>query len=168
MSDTTSKLTMRCHCVCVTVIAGVLLTACTAKSEQARDSVATPAAQVTADSAKNAMAGMPGMGGNVAATDSMQAHMQTLAAMSADQVAAALPSHRQMVANMLSQMNGDMRSMNMPADAAWTALVDSLRQDLVRFPELSKAQAQQALPAHTARVSRLMQMHKDMMGKMGK
>ena len=91
--------------------------------------------------------------------------MQT---MTSDQLAAILPMHRQMVANMLAQMTADMRSMNMPADAAWTATIDSVRQDLIHLPEMTKAELKQAMPAHAARVSRLVQMHKEMMAKMGK
>jgi hypothetical protein len=35
--------------------------------------------------------------------------------------------HRQMVANMISQMNREMRDMNAAGDAAWTATIDSVR-----------------------------------------
>jgi hypothetical protein len=71
-----------------------------------------------------------------------------------------------MVANMLSRMNTDMRSMNMPGDAAWNATVDSLRQDLTRMPDLDAAALKSMMPAHHARMMRLMQMHRDMMGEM--
>ena len=113
------------------------------------------------------MAGMQGMM-SPAMADSMQAEMKHMAAMTPDQMTAMLPMHRQMVGNMLSQMSSDMRSMNMPADAAWTALTDSVRQDLIRLPEMSTTELKQAITAHHARVTRLMQMHKDMMAKMGK
>lgn len=116
------------------------------------------------------MAGMQGMQGMMsgATMDSMHAEMQKMESMTADQMAAMLPMHRQMAANMLSRMSAEMRSMNMPADPAWTATTDSIRQDLARLPELSKEQLKQALPAHHARLMKLMQMHKDMMAKMGK
>ena len=150
-------------------VAGLLLPACTSKGTASRDSAAT--AKAASDTGKgggmSGMAGMPGMM-NAAMMDSMQAQMKTMAAMSPDQIASMLPMHRQMVANMLSQMSSDMRSMNMSADPAWTALSDSVRQDLVRLPEMTKAQLQKAMPAHEARVTRLMQMHKDMMAKMTK
>jgi len=76
-----------------------------------------------------------------------------------------IPTHRQMVANMLSTMNDEMRRMNMPANAQWTATVDSLRQDLIRMPEMSAAELVTIMPAHRARMMRLMQMHRTMTGK---
>ncbi len=113
------------------------------------------------------MAGTPSMVGS-AMMDSMQAHMRMMTSTTADQMAATLPTHRQMVANMLSQMTAEMRSMNTPADAAWKATIDSMRQDLIRLPVMTKPELKQAMPAHLARVSRVMQIHKDMMAKMGK
>jgi hypothetical protein len=77
-------------------------------------------------------AGMPGMqsmGGPM--MEQMQAHMMETA--NADSMAAMLPMHRQMVGNMLSEMNRQMGQMKMTADARWTALSDSVRQDLVRL-----------------------------------
>ena len=71
-----------------------------------------------------------------------------------------------MVANMMSQANKDMRDMNMMSDAAWTATVDSLRQDLTRMPEMSASDLQLFMPTHQARVRRLMESHRTMMGNM--
>ena len=145
--------------ILVATIASSALLACTSKETPAsRESAAT-------DTTKHGATGMLGMM-DPAITDSMQAEMKRMAAMNPDQMSAMLPMHRQMVGNMLSQMSSDMRSMNMPADAAWTALTDSVRQDLIRLPEMSKTELTQAIPAHQGRVTRLMQMHKDMMAKM--
>jgi hypothetical protein len=108
--------------------------------------------------------GTPMMGAGM--MDSMHVHMSVMDTMSADQMKAMLPMHRQMLANMLSQMNQEMRSMNMAADQAWTALADSLREDLRRMPEMSGQQLKAMMPAHHARVTRLMEMHRDMMGRM--
>ena len=156
----------------VVLMGVVLASACTSKPAASTDTTArTAAAAPTADSAQaGGMAGMQGMPGMMssATMDSMHAQMQKRQAMTADQMAAMLPMHRQMAANMLSQMTADMRRMNMPADAAWTATTDSVRQDLARLPELSKEQLKQAIPAHHARMMELMQMHRDMMAKMGK
>lgn len=115
------------------------------------------------------MAGMQGMGMMGAATmDSMQAHMRMMEGMSADQMKAMLPTHRQMVANMLSRMDGEMRQMNMHADPSWKALADSVRQDLVRMPNMNQSQLRSFMPAHASRMTRLMQMHRTMMGSMKK
>ena len=158
----------------ITLTGLLLASACSSKPAASTDTAGRPAAAAPpADSAKAGgmpgMAGMQGMHGMMssASMDSMHAEMQKMQGMTADQMAAMLPMHRQMAANMLSKMTADMRSMNMPADAAWTATTDSVRQDLTRLPELSKEQLNQALPAHHARMMKLMQMHKDMMAKRG-
>jgi hypothetical protein len=116
------------------------------------------------DTAMGSMSGMAGqMGGMM---DSMHTRMRMIDTMSADHMKAMLPMHRQMVANMLSRMSQDMRSMNMPADQAWTATADSVRQDLTRMPEISARELKAMMPAHHARMTRLMQMHRDMMRRM--
>lgn len=127
-----------------------------------RDSAATDSA--------SGMAAMPEMQWTIGAgmMDSMQAHMRMTDGMTPEQMKASLPAHRKMVANMLSQMNADMRTMNMPADAAWNAAVDSVRQDLVRMPEMSAQELKEMMPARHARVTRLMEMHQRMMGSMTK
>ena len=107
------------------------------------------------------MKGMSGgdssaMGGMTMMAD-MQKQMDAMMKASPEQMKAMLPMHRQMAANMLAQMNTQMRTMNMPANAAWTATVDSVRQDLVRLPEQSAQQLKDAVPAHHARMMRLMQ-----------
>ena len=116
------------------------------------------------------MKGMAGgdssaMGGMTMMAD-MQKQMDAMMKASPEQMKAMLPMHRQMAANMLAQMNTQMRTMNMPANAAWTATVDSVRQDLVRLPEQSAQQLKDAMPAHHARMMRLMQMHGGMMREM--
>lgn len=106
---------------------------------------------------------MGGMGNMMSMMGDMQKQMDAMMKASPEQIRTMLPMHRQMAANMLSQMNSEMRTMNMPANAAWTATVDSVRQDLVRLPEQSAQQLKEALPAHHARMMRLMQMHGGMM-----
>lgn len=107
---------------------------------------------------------MGGMMGS-AMMDSMQGHMRMMMrGVTADQMKAMLPAHRQMVANMLSQLNSEMRKMNMSGDAKWTALTDSVRQDLKRMPDMSGADLRSFMPQHGARVMRLMDMHHSMMG----
>lgn len=163
----------------LSLVAASLLGACSSKGSAARGDSSTasnPAAGSLegptrgADSAKGmggmqGMQSMPGMmmGGMM---DSMQAHMRTMDSMSADRMKAMLPEHRQLVATMLAQLNGEMRKMNMPADAKWTALTDSVRQDLVRLPDMSGTELRSFMPEHGGRVMRLMQMHRTMMGGM--
>ena len=164
---------------CVLILATMAITtlaACRAKRAEPSVAAGDSAAQATGplegpaktDTASG-MPGMPGMQGMIGTgmLDSVQAHMRMMDGMSADQMKATLPTHRQMVANMLAQMNQQMRSMSMPADPAWTATVDSIRKDLVRMPEMSGAELKALVPAHHARVTRLMQMHRQMMGQPG-
>jgi len=111
------------------------------------------------------MQGMNGMTGGMMAK--MQTHMRVMQGAGADSMKAMLPMHRQMVANMLAQMTGEMRDMHVPADARWTATVDSLRQDLVHMPEMSGAELKAMMPAHMGRVTRLVEMHRSMVGGAG-
>jgi hypothetical protein len=116
------------------------------------------------------MGAMKGVGGMMDSSmmrmvDSMRISMTRMDAMSPAQMEAMMGAHRQMAANMLAQMNSEMRSMNMSPDAAWTALVDSVRQDLVRLPDVPSSQLKTFMAAHRARMDRLMTMHRDMMSK---
>lgn len=116
------------------------------------------------------MDGMDGMAGMQADGDMMArmgAHMQMMQAMSGDSIQAMLPMHRQMVANMIARMNREMREMDMPADEAWDATVDSLRNDLVAVPRMDAAELKALMPAHHRRLMRLMEMHGEMMAGMG-
>ena len=96
--------------------------------------------------------------------EQMRAHLQAMHGAGGDRLKALLPMHRQMAANLIAEMNREMRQMNMTADPAWTATVDSLRQDLVRMPEMGAAEMLAAMPAHEARLDRLLQMHRSMTG----
>ena len=64
---------------------------------------------------------------------------------------AMMPQHRQMVANMLARMNREMQEMNMASDTAWSATVDSLRQDLTRMPEMNAEELHASMPEHRRR-----------------
>ena len=147
----------------LTVVALVLLVACGRAAD--RDDTAAASADT------GGMAGMTGMGGmsgmmSGAMMDSMAAHMRGMDTVSAANLQAMVPMHRQMAANMVAQMNSEMRGMNMQADASWTALMDSVRQDLVRLPELNAQQVKAFMPDHHGRLMRLMQRHRDMMKNM--
>ena len=158
----------------------VTLAACTnndARRNPVSDSAAASASAgslegATRKDSASGMSGMPGMAGmaggmmGAGMMDSMQTHMRVMDTVSPDRLKAMLPMHRQMTANMLTRMSADMRGMNMPADAAWSATADSLRQDLAHMPDMSAAELKNMMPAHHARMTRLMQMHRDMMAKM--
>ena len=116
--------------------------------------------------AARSMGGMQGMMGSGQMMGQMEAHMRMMEGVGADSMRGMMTMHRQMVANMISQMNREMRDMNMTGDAAWTATMDSVRQDLVRLPELRGAELRNFMPAHRTRVMRLMEAHAAMMQSM--
>ena len=107
---------------------------------------------------------MQGMGGGM--MEQMQAHMRMMQTDNLDSLRGMLSMHRQMVANMISRFDREMRQMNMRGDPAWQATIDSLRQDNIRLPEMSATELQTFMPAHRARVMRLMEMHRSMMAGM--
>ncbi len=108
------------------------------------------------------MSGMHGMTG-AAMMDSMQAHMRRSRHMSADQMAAMVPMHRQMVGDMLATMHNESQARNLPSNAGWNALADSVQRDLDRMPALNKKEIKLAMPADCARVTRLIRLHEAMM-----
>jgi len=113
--------------------------------------------------------GMPGMEGAPGSgmMGEMMAHMESVEGISMDSMRVMLPLHRQRVANMLAQMNREMSDMNMATDAQWDATVDSIRADLTTMPEMSAEELQALMPSHRARVTRLLEMHRSMMGGPG-
>lgn len=108
------------------------------------------------------MQGMEGM--QSGAVQEMRAHLQQMQGVSGARLEAAIPGHRQRVANVIAQFNREMRDMNMTNDRAWNATVDSLRGDLVRLPEMKGAELEAFMPEHRRRVEKLMAMHGAMMG----
>jgi len=149
------------HC---TVIA-LLLAACSGgRSDNAAETGQVTAAADTGGMMAG-MEGMPGMGGS-GMMEQMQAHLRMMDGASADSLQAMMPTHREMVTNMIAQFDTDMRGMGMTGDSVWTATVDSLRQDLTRMPGMSGSALHQVMPAHGARVTRLMAAHRTMMGTM--
>lgn len=93
----------------------------------------------------------------------MRAHLDSMAQMPASMDAAMLAKHDEMASRMLDAMGSDMRMMAMQADSAWTALADSVRQDLAALPTLSGRALGTRMQAHQGRLRRLMDMHAAMM-----
>lgn len=110
------------------------------------------------------MSGMSGMGGGN--MSEMHSHMTMMEKVSPDSLKTMLPAHRQMVGNMLAQAGAEMRKMNMQSDAAFSALSDSLRQDLVRLPDLTGAELSRSFAEHHGRMMRYMKAHEEMMKNM--
>ena len=64
---------------------------------------------------------------------------------------------------MMDEMGADMRGMNMPESPEWTALTDSVKQDLAELPGLSGQQLSSRMRAHADRMRRLITSHEQMM-----
>ncbi len=147
-------------------IALVLLGAC-AERDGADDGDVAAGAPDTA--AATGMQSMPGMGGmqSEPMMDELANHMEIMRGASGDSMQTMLPMHRQMAANLLSQMNSEMRDMNMSGDAQWNATADSVRNDLTRLPDMTADELGTFMPAHQERMRRLMDMHRTMMREHG-
>ena len=133
-----------------------------------------PAHDRSADSAtRNALAapdtGMPMQSmptravGSGAMVEQMRLHLRAMEAMNADSVRMGLPMHVEMTDGMLAQMTREMMQMKMPADPRWSALMDSVHQDLARMPGMNGAELLKTMAEHRARLTRLMEMHHRML-----
>jgi hypothetical protein len=111
------------------------------------------------DSSGMPMGGMPVTGLMTA----MRSQMDSIAGMSPAQMQAQMAAHRVLSSRMMDAMGADMRSRHMTPGAGWTALSDSVRQDLAELPALSGAALQTRMRAHLDRMRRLMGQHDRMM-----
>lgn len=132
-------------------LAVALLAACARSADRASPAAGGQGTQAAADSAIR----------------QMEAHIHQMEGTSADSTKVMLPEHQQLVATMLTQMTDEMRARNVPADARETALVDSVRQDVARLPELNTSQLAAVMPAHRQRLLRLIARYRTMMGSGG-
>jgi hypothetical protein len=108
------------------------------------------------------MRGMPGME-SAGMMPMMQAHMDSMVRVSPEQMSGMMNRHERMMSQMLDQMGGEMRQMKMSETPEWTALSDSVRQDLAELPSLKGQALSTRMRAHAARVQRLITSHDQMM-----
>ncbi len=133
---------------------GVLaLTACGKKPEAVQVPAADTAATAGMQMAMQGMQMLP----------MMTAHLDSVGGMAPAQLAALMTAHQDLASRMMDAMGADMRGMNMAPDAAWTALGDSVRQDLAELPGLSGGALQNRMQAHLDRMRRMMTLHEGMM-----
>ena len=155
------------------LVATSILAACGGAEEDPAVEADAPAAAepVAQAGGMEGMQGMEGMEGMASMqqggiTAQLQGHMQMMQGASGEQLKQMLPEHRQLVANMIAQMNREMRDMEMSDDTEWDQTVTALRDDLVRLPEMAPEELKSFMPEHQARIDRLIAMHRDMMGSM--
>lgn len=150
---------MRLH---ILVLMAATLVACTRTSDRPVDSAA-PGASAMTDTGMSAHSMSSQAAGSGAMMEQMRGQMQAMRAMNGDAMQAQMPMHRQMVESMMAQMTRDMTGMKVAADPRWSALMDSVRQDLARMPGMNGAALEKMMPAHDGRVTRMMEMHQKMM-----
>jgi hypothetical protein len=109
-----------------------------------------------------AMPGMSGMG-NSGMMAMMQAHTDSMMRMSPDQMSGMMATHERMMSQMMDQMGGQMRQMKMAETPEWSALTDSVKQDLAELPSLKGQALSGRMRAHADRVRRLITSHEQMM-----
>jgi hypothetical protein len=95
----------------------------------------------------------------------MRAHMDSMARMSPQQMQAMMAMHQEMMSRMMDGMGADMRNMKMSGTPEWTALADSVKQDLAELPNLKGQELAARMRGHADRVTRLLAMHEKMMAK---
>ena len=95
----------------------------------------------------------------------MRAHMDSMSRMSPEQMRSMMATHETMMSRMMDGMGADMRGMNMSAGPEWSALTDSVKEDLAELPNLNGQALSARMGDHADRVKRLIAMHESMMGK---
>jgi len=93
----------------------------------------------------------------------MQAHTDSMMRMNPDQMSGMMASHERMMSQMMDQMGGEMRQMKMEENPEWSALTDSVKQDLAELPGLKGRALSDRMRAHGDRVRRLLRAHDQMM-----
>ena len=96
----------------------------------------------------------------------MRAHLLAVSGVGSDSLSRMMPGHRQMAANLLQQMDAEMRTMGMTVDTTWRAATDSVRHDLTRLPELTPEELPAFMRGHGERLERIMMLHDSMVGTM--
>ena len=141
------------------IAVALLVVSC--RSEQEKSTLDT--SSIMMDSTMKGMAGMHGDSAMRDMMTRMQGHMGMMDTASAATIQAMHPMHRQMMDSALTSMNDEMRRRNM-STPEWTALSDSLRQDLDRMTGMSAREIPAFMRGHRDRMMRFMQMHRTMMG----
>ena len=150
------------------LIGALALAGCGRRGDRAEATRDTGGMMGRMDSGGMAMGHMDsgGMGmGGMNMMSGMRAHMDSMMRMSPQQMQAMMPKHEQMMSGMMDGMGSDMRGMNMSGSAEWSALSDSVKNDLADLPNLKGQQLSARMRAHAERVKRLIAMHQKMMGK---
>jgi hypothetical protein len=157
----------------VSTLALVAMVACGNAADQSTADEAAPVAAPAAVVDSPPMPGhvMPNQAmGSGALMAQMRQHMTMMQANHPDTGQAAMVMYR-MGAQMLAQMEMDVSAMKLPADPRWSALLDSVRQDMATMPGMrggmmpgqGRGMMSEQMTAHRDRVMRLMDLHQSRM-----
>src|SRR6202521_979705 len=105
--------------------------------------------------------GLADMGGS-GMMSMMSAHMDPLRRRNPQQMSQMMARHERMMSQIMDQMGGEMRQMKMAEPPEWSALTDSVKQDLAELPSLKGQALSARMRAHADRVRRLMSTHERM------
>ena len=144
------------------LLAGALVVGCTGGGDRAQRAPDSAGMMGHMDSGAG-MGGMPMQGMRM--MGGMRVHMDSMMQASPQQMQAMMATHQQMMSRLLDGMGADMRGMRMSGSPEWTALTDSVKQDLAELPGLRGQALSTRMRGHVERVRRLMAMHEQMMGK---
>jgi hypothetical protein len=108
------------------------------------------------------MQGTSGMGSS-SMMPMMQAHTDSMMRMNPEQMSGMMASHERMMSQMMDQMGSEMRGMTMSETPEWSALTDSVKQDLAELPGLKGQALSARMRVHAGRVQRLIAAHQGMM-----
>jgi hypothetical protein len=142
------------------MIAGLIASAACSKPKQ--EPATDSHRGMAIDSGTGGMSGMEGSG----MMAMMQAHTDSMMRMNPDRMSRTMATHERMMSQMMDQMGGEMRQMKMSETREWSALTDSVKQDLAELPSLKGQALSTRMRAHAGRVQRLITAHQGMMKRM--
>jgi len=132
----------------------LLVAACGGRTDQAR---------TDSEAQDTAMGGMQMSMQGMQMIPAMRAHLDSMGGMSPAEMSAGMSGHEDLASRTMDAMGADMRGMGMQPDSAWSALGDSLRQDLAELPSLSGPALKERMSSHADRLRRMMTLHEGMM-----
>jgi len=87
--------------------------------------------------------------------DSVTADIDSMSSAGGDAQRRMLPAHEALLSEFLTRNDAKMRAMHEQIDPDWLTVIDSVRNDLARMPNMSSAQLHAFFPEHARRVMRI-------------
>jgi len=87
--------------------------------------------------------------------DSVTADLDSMSSAKGDAQRHMLPAHEELVSEFLTRNDAKMRAMHVKIDPDWLTIIDSVRDDLARMPNMSSTQLHAFFPEHARRMMRI-------------